>query len=61
MIVNVYLVIKLQGKIITPIKKPQSRELNSEEKNYNKQLGWYRASIEHTFGYMKRFPIISNR
>ena len=50
----------LRNKIITPFKKPRHRELNREEGYYNKMLGWYRTSIEHTFGYMKRFIIISN-
>lgn len=50
---------KLKDKIITPIKKTKQTQLSDNQNQYNKILGWYRSSIEHTFGYMKRFRIIS--
>jgi hypothetical protein len=50
---------QLENKIITPKKKQRHRQLSEDEIHYNKILGWYRASVEHLFGYMKRFNIIS--
>ena len=50
----------LVNTIITPIKKQKRKRLSDEENEYNKLHGWYRSSIEHTFGFMKRFRIISN-
>jgi DDE superfamily endonuclease len=52
---------ELEHKIITPIKKKKHRQLTEDENAYNKVLGWYRSSIEHTFGYMKRFKIIGKQ
>jgi hypothetical protein len=49
---------ELVNKIIAPIKKKKGRALSEEALEYNRQLGWYRSSIEHTFGYMKRFTIL---
>ncbi len=51
---------ELENKIITPIKRKRNRQLTENENRYNRVLGWYRSSIEHTFGYMKRFRIIGN-
>jgi hypothetical protein len=52
---------KLINKIIAPIKKQRHKQLSEEEKVYNELLTWYRSSIEHTFGYMKRFRILSKQ
>ena len=41
------------------IKKLPKKQLTSEEYAYNRIHAWYRASIEHIFGFMKRFKIIS--
>jgi len=30
------------------------------QQEYNDLHAWYRASIEHLFGYLKRFRIIGN-
>lgn len=49
---------KLANKIIAPIKKRKYSQLSDPENKYNQVLGWYRSSIEHTFGYMKRFRIL---
>jgi hypothetical protein len=50
---------KLVTKIITPIKKQKRKKLSDEAEQYNELVGWYRSSIEHTFGFMKRFRILS--
>jgi hypothetical protein len=51
---------ELIDKIITPMKKQKGRQLSEESAEYNRLIGWYRSSIEHTFGYMKRFRVLSN-
>jgi hypothetical protein len=47
--------------VIAPIKKKRNQPQTRTAERYNRVHGWYRASIEHTFGYMKRFKIISKR
>jgi hypothetical protein len=44
--------------MVYPIKASRSSELSDEERAYNELHGFYRASIEHAFGYSKRFRII---
>ncbi len=50
----------LQHQLIAPIKAGRGTPLHSHELKYNKLHGWYRASIEHAFGYSKRFRILGN-
>lgn len=50
----------LEGQLIAPIKAGRGRDLSASELKYNKIHGWYRASIEHAFGYSKRFRILGN-
>lgn len=44
-----------------PKKKPRGKELTEEEKNSNKQFSKERIKIEHVFGKMKVFQILSQR
>ena len=44
-----------------PYKKPKGRELNEEEKEYNRGLGSFRVRVEHRIGRTKRFKILSER
>jgi len=44
--------------VIAPIKKKRNNSLTSVCEKYNVIHAWYRASIEHAFGYIKRFRII---
>jgi hypothetical protein len=50
----------LEHQIIAPIKAARGTPLTAEELEYNRLHGWYRASVEHAFGYSKRFRIIGN-
>jgi hypothetical protein len=47
--------------ITIPKKKPKNKELTEEEKNYNKQFSKERIKIEHVFGKMKIFQILTQR
>jgi hypothetical protein len=51
---------QLHHQIIAPIKARPNQPLMDAQLEYNKLHGWYRASIEHCFGYIKRFRIIGN-
>jgi len=54
-----YCSVDLEDQLVAPIKKPRKGQLTQDETDYNAEHGWYRASIEHCFGYMKRFKILS--
>jgi len=47
--------------ITMPNKKPKGKELTKEEKQFNKELSKQRITIEHTFGKMKIYQILSQR
>lgn len=47
--------------IILPNKKPKGKELTKEEKKYNKELSRRRITVEHTFGKMKIYQILSQK
>jgi hypothetical protein len=47
--------------ITIPKKKPKKKELTEEEKNYNKEFSKERIKIEHVFGKMKIFQILTQR
>jgi len=47
--------------ITLPNKKPKGKELTKEEKRYNKELSKRRITIEHSFGKMKIYQILSQR
>jgi hypothetical protein len=47
--------------VVYPIKATRLSELSVDELEYNRLHGFYRASIEHAFGYTKRFRIIGKR
>ena len=47
--------------ITLPNKKPKGKELTKEEKQYNKELSKRRITIEHSFGKMKIYQILSQR
>lgn len=48
-------------RITVPNKKPKKIELTKEEKDFNKQFSRERIKIEHVFGKMKVFQILSQR
>jgi len=48
-------------RISLPIKKPKRKELSKQEKMFNKQLSKQRITVEHSFGKMKIFQILSQR
>jgi hypothetical protein len=50
----------LEHQIVAPIKARHHRSLLDVQQEYNDLHAWYRASIEHLFGYLKRFRIIGN-
>lgn len=47
--------------ITLPNKKPKGKELTTEEKQYNKELSKRRITVEHSFGKMKIYQILSQR
>lgn len=47
--------------ITVPKKKPKKIELTKEEKDFNKQFSRERIKVEHVFGKMKVFQILSQR
>lgn len=47
--------------ITVPNKKPKKIELTKEEKDFNKQFSRERIKIEHVFGKMKVFQILTQR
>ncbi|MDR1428497.1 MAG: transposase family protein, partial [Bifidobacteriaceae bacterium] len=44
---------------ITPIKKPQGRELAESEKAFNKQISSMRCAVERAIAHLKNWRIIS--
>jgi len=47
--------------VTLPNKKSKGKELTKEEKKYNKELSKRRITVEHTFGKMKIYQILSQR
>jgi DDE superfamily endonuclease len=50
-----------KGLIDFPYKKPKGRELDEEEKEYNRGISRFRVRIEHIFGQLKIFKCLSER
>jgi len=48
-------------EIILPNKKQKGKELTKEEKQFNKELSKQRITVEHSFGKMKIYQILSQR
>ena len=48
-------------KLCIPHKRKPKIDLTQEQKNQNKQLAAERVAVEHSFGGMKRFRILSDR
>lgn len=48
-------------RIIAPFKKPIRGRFTPEQRDFNRIHRWYRASVEHLFGYLKKFAIIRDR
>jgi hypothetical protein len=46
--------------VFQPIKKPKSRELTAEEKQYNRKIFSIRVRVEHTIGSAKRMRIVKD-
>lgn len=46
--------------MVTPFKKPRSRELTQEQKLFNEQISHVRITVENAFKRVKDFKIISN-
>lgn len=55
------------NQITTPFKKPRKSKHNSnpkltkEQKKFNKEQNKERVEIEHSFAYLKKFKILSER
>ena len=47
--------------IILPKKKLKGKKLTKEEKRFNKELSKRRITVEHTFGKMKIYQILSQK
>jgi hypothetical protein len=47
--------------ITLPNKKPKGEKLSKEEKQFNKELSKQRITVEHSFGKMKIYQILSQR
>lgn len=46
--------IGLRGRVIAPYKKKPGRGLSERRLAFNVAHGWYRATIEHCFAFVKR-------
>ena len=44
-----------------PHKKPKGKDLTKEQKQFNKELSRRRIKVEHSFGKMKIYQILSQR
>ena len=51
----------LHEKVRIPVKKPRSRVLTEEEKEFNKQLAKERVVIEHIIRHLKVFRIVAGK
>lgn len=45
----------------TPFKKPKGKELTTEQKTFNQQLGSIRVRVEHCIGWAKNWAILATR
>jgi hypothetical protein len=50
-----------KGLIDFPYRKPKNRELDEEEKEYNRGISRFRVRIEHILGQLKIFKCLSER
>jgi hypothetical protein len=48
-------------QVIAPIKKPPGGQRTRVQSAYNYVQAFYRVKVEHAFGYLKRFNILSDR
>jgi hypothetical protein len=48
------------AEIKRPVKKPKSRELLAEEKEFNRQISSKRVKVEHAIGQCKIFRIVKD-
>ncbi len=46
------------GRCICPVKRKPGRVLTENQQAFNTLHSWYRSTVEHTIGYIKRFNII---
>ena len=49
------------NQIKLPHKKPKGKELTKQQKQYNTELSRKRIKVEHSFGKMKIYQILSQR
>ncbi len=49
-----------EHQLIVPFKEQEGEELPNDRKCFNLIHRWYRATIEHTFSYVKRFRILNS-
>jgi hypothetical protein len=49
----------ISNVLLAPFKKAQRRPLSQRQKAYNTVHRWYRATVEHSIGYIKRFSILN--
>jgi len=48
------------AELIAPYKKPNGKTLQRVNKCFNKIHAWYRTTVEHCIGYLKRYRILSS-
>jgi hypothetical protein len=48
-------------KVKLPFKKPKGRELNEEQRAFNRQLAAVRVRVEHCIGWVKNWAIVATR
>ena len=48
-------------QLITPYKRARNRGLTNIQLRSNELHSFYRVTVEHAIGYLKRFNILSNR
>jgi hypothetical protein len=46
--------------LIAPIKNKKGCIITADQSAFNDIIGWYRASIEHSFGFLKRYRILNS-
>ncbi len=44
--------------VVHALKRPRGGELSDDQHLYNRTVQWWRATVEHAIGYIKRFKII---
>lgn len=46
--------------VVHALKKPKGGELTEDQHLYNRTIQWWRATVEHVIGFIKRFKIVGS-